>query len=160
MAQKSVGAKRKGVAAQGRDLTFSFTVDQTPSEVFAAIKNVRGWWTGKPGIKGNTSKLGDEFSYQYEDLHFTKQRIIELSPNKKVVWKVLDSKLTFIKDKTEWNGTEVVFEVSKKGEKTEVRFTHLGLVPQVECYEACSDGWSFYIKGSLKNLITRGEGKQ
>jgi hypothetical protein len=33
----------------------------------------------------------------------------------------------FIKDKTEWNGTDVTFDIMKKGDKTEVRFTHAGL---------------------------------
>src|SRR4029077_1774849 len=82
----------------------------------------------------------------------------EFIPNKKVVWTVLDSMLNFIKDKTEWNGTKVVFEVSKKGGKTEVRFTHQGLLPEVECFDACSNAWGSYINGSLRNLITEGKG--
>ena len=140
-----------------QNFTTTFTVDQTAEEAFAAINNVRGWWSGE--IEGSTDKLGDVFTYRYEDVHYSKQKITEFIPSKKVVWTVLDSKLNFIKDKTEWNGTKVVFEVSKKGAKTEVRFTHQGLLPEVECFDACSNAWGSYINGSLKNLITKGKGQ-
>jgi len=140
-----------------QNYTTTFTVDQTPKEAFSAINNVRGWWSGE--IDGSTGKLGDVFTYRYEDVHYSKQKITEFIPNKRVVWTVLDSKLNFIKDKTEWNGTKVVFEVSRKGAKTEVRFTHQGLLPEVECFDACSNAWGSYVNGSLKNLITKGKGQ-
>ena len=140
-----------------QNYTATFTVDQTPKEVFAAITNVRGWWSGN--IEGGTDKLGDEFTYRYEDVHYSKQKITELIPGKKLSWLVLDSYLSFVKDKTEWNGTKVIFDITKKGDKTELRFTHVGLVPQYECYDACTDAWSGYIKGSLRNLITKGKGQ-
>jgi hypothetical protein len=140
-----------------QNFTTTITVDQTPEEAFAAINNVRGWWTGKPGVEGSTKKLGDEFMYRYEPHHSTKQKITEFIPGKKVVWLVLDSTLNFVKDKTEWNGTTITFEISRNGGKTEVRFTHVGLVPDNECYGACSNAWGSYINGSLKNLITTGK---
>ena len=145
-------------AMNNENYTTAFTVDQTPEEAFAAINNVHGWWSGQ--IEGSTDKLGDEFTYRYEDLHYSKQKITELIPGKKVVWLVLDSSLNFIKDKGEWNGTEIIFEVSKKrGKKTEIRFTHSGLVSKNECYESCSDAWGFYVRGSLQSLITTGKGQ-
>ena len=136
----------------------TFAVDQTPEEAFAAINNVRGWWTGDPGVEGSTDKLGDEFTYRYEDVHYSKQKITELVPGKKVVWLVSDARLNFAKDKTEWKGTEITFEISKKGKQTEIRFTHVGLVPQFECFDSCSDAWGSYINGSLRKLITTGNG--
>ena len=140
-----------------QNITTTFSVDQTPKEAFDAINNVRGWWSGE--IEGSTDKLGDEFTYRYQDLHCSKQKIIELIPGKKVVWLVLDSTLNFVEDKSEWNGTKIVFEISKKGNKTEIRFTHAGLVPKHECYNACSDAWGFYINDSLRSLITKGMGQ-
>jgi hypothetical protein len=138
-------------------LTYAFLVDQTPREAYDAINNVRGWWSGN--IEGRTDKLGAEWTYRYQDLHFSKQKITELVPAKKVVWQVVDSHLSFVKDTKEWNGTSITFEISKKGDKTEVRFTHVGLVPDQECFGACSDAWGSYIKGSLRALITRGHGQ-
>ena len=138
-----------------QNFTTTFTVDQTPQEAFAAINNVRGWWSGE--IEGGTGKLGDEFTYRYQDLHYSKQKLTELIPGKKVVWLVSDARLNFTKDKTEWTGTEITFEISEKGDKTEIRFTHLGLVPQAECFNACSNAWGFYINGSLRSLIATGK---
>ena len=140
-----------------QNYTTAFTVDRTPKEAFAAINNVRGWWSGD--IEGSTTKLGDVFTYRYEDVHYSKQKITELIPGKKVVWLVLDSSLNFVKDKSEWNGTKIIFVVSKKGDKTEVRFTHVGLVPDYECYGACSNAWGSYVNSSLRKLITKGKGQ-
>ena len=138
------------------NFTTAFAVDQSPEEAFDAITNVRGWWSGQ--IDGDTDKLGAEFTYRYEDVHYSKQEITELVPNKKVVWRVLDAYLDFTEDPAEWKGTEITFEVARKDDQTEVRFTHLGLVPEFECYDSCSTAWGFYINNSLRHLITTGQG--
>jgi hypothetical protein len=142
---------------KSQNLTFTITVDKTPEEAFAAINNVRGWWSGE--IDGNTDALGAEWTYRYKDIHYSKQRITELVPGKKVVWLVVDSYLNFVEDKKEWNGTEVVFEIIRNGDQTEVRFTHRGLSPDVECFDGCSSAWGFYINTSLRNLIATGKGE-
>jgi hypothetical protein len=142
---------------KNENYTTTFLVDQTPEEAFAAINNVRGWWSGE--IEGSTDKLGAKFTYRYQDVHRSKQEITEFIPGKRVVWRVLDSYLNFVKDKSEWNGTKVIFDVSEKGDKTEVRFTHQGLVPKDECFDACSNAWGSYINGSLRSLITTGRGQ-
>jgi hypothetical protein len=140
-----------------QSLSMSFTVDQTPDQAFAAINNVRGWWSGR--IEGNTDELGAEWTYRYEDVHLSKQKITELVPGKTVVWEVLDGYLNFVEDKTEWKGTKITFDIARTGDKTEVRFTHLGLVPDDECFELCSNAWGFYINGSLRSLIATGKGE-
>jgi hypothetical protein len=141
-----------------KDYSTSFTVDQSPEEVFDAINDVRAWWSGD--IAGRTDKLGDEFTYRYKDFHYSKQKITKLIPGKEVVWHVVDGSINFVDDKTEWNGTEIIFEIAKKGDQTEVRFTHVGLVPKSECFTGCSDAWGSYINGSLRSLIAKGEARQ
>jgi hypothetical protein len=148
---------KKLAAVPAKNLTTVVTVDQTPEAVYAAINDVRGWWSGE--VDGTTDKLGGEFTYRYKDIHYSKQKVTELVPGKKVTWQVLDSFLTFIDDKTEWNGTTITFDIAPKGGKTEIRFTHVGLTPQVECFSACSDGWGFLIKQSLPKLIATGKGQ-
>ena len=140
-----------------KDFTTTILVDNTPEEVFDAINNVRGWWSEE--IDGSTDKLNSEFDYHYEDVHRCKIKIVELVPNTKVVWSVLDNYFKFTKDKSEWKGTKIIFDIAKKDNKTEMRFTHQGLVPAYECYEICRDAWTGYIQKSLRNLITAGKGQ-
>jgi hypothetical protein len=138
------------------DYTKSFTVDQSPEHVFAAINDVRGWWSDD--IDGDTDRLGAEFTFRYQNLHRSKHAITELVPGQKVVWHIVDADINFVKDKSEWNGTDVVFAIHKRGDKTEVRFTHVGLAPRIECYGDCSGAWAFHLD-SLRKLITTGTGE-
>ncbi len=133
-----------------------FAVKKTPEETFAAIEDVRAWW-GR-GIEGSTQNVGDEFTYRHEEIHHSRQRLIEAVPGKKLAWLVTDACLSFTDDKSEWKGTKLVFELTKKGERTEVRFTHVGLVKEVECFEMCSKGWNFYVGKSLLALLETGVG--
>ena len=141
---------------QTQNFTSIILVDLPPTKVFNAINNVREWWTGDPGVEGNTNKLGDEFTYRYADIHYSKQKVKELIPGKKIVWLVIESNLNFTKVKNEWTGTEIsfeIFDVNGENNQTTVRFTHVGLIPEVECYTDCSKAWSSYINNSLKKFI-------
>ena len=139
------------------DFTTTFLVDQTPKEAFNAINNPREWWSEE--IEGSTDKLNDVFIYQYEDVHYCQMQIVEEIPDKRVVWLVKYNYFNFTHDKSEWTGTKIIFDISAKDKKTQVRFTHLGLVPTYECFDICSNAWSQYIQQSLFSLITTGKGK-
>jgi len=141
-----------------KDFTTTILVEQTPEKAFNAINNVRGWWQGE--IEGSTNKLNDEFIYRMGEFHFSKQKLVEVIPNKKVVWLITDSKLTSFKNQNEWTGTNISFEISEKDNKTQVRFTHQGLSPEIECYGDCSNAWNLLIQQSLFSLITTGKGKK
>jgi hypothetical protein len=141
------------MSAQNYSTTLS--VDRTPDEVFDAINNVRGWWSGN--IEGETGRLGAEFTYEVPGVHRSKQKIAELVPGKKVVWRVLDSKLNSWKVQNEWNETHITFAIAKNGDKTEVRFSHLGLVPSFECFGDCSSAWDALVNGNLRKLIVTGK---
>ena len=137
--------------------TATFTVDRTPGEVFGAITDVRGWWSGE--IDGRTDALGEVFTYRYRDVHYSKQRITELVPGRTVVWHVEEGYLDFVADTSEWTGTDIRFDIAPQEGGTEVRFTHVGLDPDAQCFDGCSSAWSFYINGSLQQLITTGQGE-
>ncbi len=147
----------KNIKMDNKDFTITILVAQTPETAFNAIKNFRGWWS--QDIEGSTDQLHETFFYHYKDVHLSKIRLIEIVPNEKLVYIVVDNQFNFVKDKTEWINTKLIFEISKDGEKTKIKFTHEGLVPAYECYNVCEDAWTSYIQGSLKDLITTGKGK-
>jgi hypothetical protein len=109
------------------DFTTTFLVEQTPEEAFNAIKNFRDWWSEE--IEGSTDKLNEVFIYHYKDMHICKLKLIEMVPDNKLVYQVLDNHFSFTKDKSEWINTKLIFKISSEGDKTKVRFKHIGLVP-------------------------------
>ena len=141
---------------QNQDFSITFLVEQTPDEVFKAIINVRDWWSEE--IEGNSENLNDEFIYHFGNLHYSKHKIIEVVQGTKVVWLTIDSKLTFVNKQDEWSGTKMKFEISKLEDITKLVITHSGLVPELECYDACSAGWTYYLLNSLLPLIKTGIG--
>ena len=124
------------------DYTSHFVVKSDPAAVYAAILAVRDWWGGE--IEGDAEQVGGEFTYRFKDLHFSRQR---------VAWHVADGAINFVADPSEWTGTDIVFDITPVAGGTEVRITHVGLVPQKECFNDCSQGWNYYFGGSLKSFI-------
>ncbi len=139
------------------DFTTTIVVDCSPEQVFKAITNVRGWWSEE--IEGNTEKLNDEFNYHFEDVHKSHITLTEVIPNKKIVWLVKENYFKFTKDKSEWTGTTISFEISEKDGKTQLTFTHHGLTPEFECFDVCNNAWTQYIQKSLRDLILTGKGQ-
>lgn len=142
---------------ENQDFTTSITLTQSPAEIFKAINNPRAWWS--EDINGNTDQLNSEWTYQYGDNHRSTMRTIEMIPGKKVVWLVEENYFKFTKDPNEWKGNKITFEISQQGDKTQLVFTQVGLIPEYECYNVCRDAWTGFIQKSLQSLITTGEGK-
>ena len=143
--------KQKTKLMKKQDFTTTISVDQTPKQAFDAINNVRGWWSGE--IEGPTDEQGKEFTYRYKEFHYSKHKVTELVPGKTVVWQITEGSLNFVEDKDEWTGTRIIFDISEKEGKTQIRFTHEGLTPQSECFDACSNAWTGYITDSLRRFI-------
>ena len=138
------------------DFTITFIIDQTANDVFNAIKNVRGWWSEE--LEGSSEKLNDEFIYRHGNLHYSRHKLIEVEPDKKMVWLTTDSRLSFVKKQDEWNNTKMIFEISSQGDKTKLVISHAGLIPAFECFNDCSRAWTYYLQKSLVPLITTGRG--
>jgi len=142
------------------DFTLTLTTERTPQEVFKSVTKVRDWWTGfySEEIEGSTEKPGDEFVFRAgPGLHYSRQKLVEVIPGKKLVWLVTDSELTFLEDKQEWTGTRLIFDITGKGGITELVFTHEGLNPDIECFDACAPAWAQYLRNKLLPLINTGE---
>lgn len=142
---------------QNKNFTTALLVDQTPTEAFHAILNVRDWWYGlfDESFEGSSSQPGEEFSFRAGGgAHYSKQKMTELVPDKKVAWLVTESTLTFVDHTDEWVGTELHFDLSREQDKTKIVFTHVGLVPEMECYQSCAPAWTQYIQERLKLALT------
>lgn len=141
---------------QNQNFTTAILVEQTPAEVFNTLLNVRVWWSGLYGetFEGSSEKPGDEFSFLAgEGAHYSKQKLVELVPNKKVVWLVTESNLTFVEKTSEWTGTKISFEISTANNQTKIIFTHIGLIPEFECYDACTSAWTMYVQEKLSKCF-------
>lgn len=138
------------------NLAMRVTVDATPEAAFAALVNVRDWWS--TGVRGRSRELGDEFQFEVPGIHRCTMRVTEAVPGRRLAWTVEDSWLSFIERTDEWDGTSVVFDLRPSPGGTEIRFTHVGLTPSHECYDACATGWTHYVGESLRRLVQEGVG--
>ena len=93
-----------------KNYTVNITVSATPREAFNGINSVSKWWT--ENLEGSSQKLNDEFTVRFGDVHVSKQKLVEVIPDKKVVWLVTESKLNFVNDTREWTNTKMCGEPS------------------------------------------------
>lgn len=142
---------------KNQDYNETIEVNVTPHEAFNQINNVTKWWT--ENLEGQSQKLNDEFTVRFDDVHVSTQKLVEIIPDRRIVWLVTDCQLNFVQNKHEWNGTRICFDISQLNDKTQIRFTHEGLVPKIECFNGCSTAWGHYIKESLYKLLSVGVGQ-
>ena len=138
-----------------RDFTCSIEAAVSPSAAFALICHVADWWVAD--VKGEAASVGGVFTVR-SGTTWVKFKVIESVPGEKAVWQVTDCYLPWNGDKTEWNSTAIIWELSCSESGTRIKFTHQGLVPEVECYGQCANSWTGYIKESLFKFITSGMG--
>ncbi|MGZ3872635.1 MAG: SRPBCC family protein [Mucilaginibacter sp.] len=144
----------KSFTIDNKSFTTTMEVSKPPGVAFKRITaDVAKWWGGND-LKGSTANLDDEFTIHHPGAHYSKQRLVEVIPNEKVVWQVTESTLYWLQnDKHEWENTKMIFEIAASGNKTVLHFTHVGLVPGKECYTLCHKGWNTVIKDYLFHLI-------
>src|SRR6266536_1147295 len=133
----------------------TITVNASAEEAFEKIAKVGDWWA--KSFTGKALNVGDTFRIEFGST-WVNFKITEAIPDKKIVWYVTDSYLPWLKDKKEWNNTEVVYEISSDANKTKIDFTHIGSVPEIECYENCERGWTRFVTISMPNFINSGKG--
>jgi hypothetical protein len=141
---------------ENKSFTTTIELEKSAQDVFNCLKEVPSWWS--KDFEGSSKQLNDEFIIQHSDRHYSKQQLVEMIPNKKIVWLVTDSTLNWLeKDKHEWTNTKMIFEITTKEDRTILNFMHEGLVPEKECYIKCEQGWNMVIRSWLFNFITEGK---
>lgn len=134
---------------------YKFSVTKTPGEVFEKICLVSGWWTAD--VEGVLEKLHDEFTVHFGE-SFVKMKVTHMIPEKTMTWFVKNCFWSFLNNKTEWNGTTIIWDITSNGILTQLSITHVGLIQEAECFEICKEGWGLYAGNSLFRLITEGHG--
>jgi uncharacterized protein YndB with AHSA1/START domain len=136
-------------------------VDASPEAAYAAINDVRAWWT--EDLEGSTDTVGAAYDFRGNhegvNVHRARIRVTDLVPGELVAWHVESNEFTFTDDQDEWVDTRIVFELTPTGDGTSIRLRHEGLVPVHECYDVCSNAWSHFIHDSLRGLIEDGRGE-
>jgi hypothetical protein len=138
-----------------QDYHTSITVNATAQEAFNGIQSVSKWWTDD--LEGSSQNVNDVFTVHFGETSIT-IKIVELVPGKKILWHVTDCYKHFLKDKKEWKDTTINWEISAGKDGTTITLTHIGLVPGMECYNACEGAWDQYMEENLFELLTKRKG--
>lgn len=128
----------------------SIEVPFSPAYVFEHINDVAKWWP--EDFEGESTKLNDEFVLKTEDMHYSKQKVVEFVPNAKVVWLTTESVRKT--DNYEWTGATFSFELTPKGDQTMLNFTYKGPVFENEI-DRLAQVCDMVIKEKLYNFITQ-----
>lgn len=127
-------------------------VEKSPDDVFNYVINLSQWWPEE--FEGEDIKLNDEFVFRSGDSHYSKNKVIEFVPNKKVIWLVTESIRR--RDNYEWTGTKMIFELVPKDGSTMLKFTYDGVVLENE-YDRLVQICDMTIKEKLYNFIVNGK---
>lgn len=140
------------------DYTNTIQVKTTAGKAYNALSHqISLWWTEM--FEGSSEKNNDIFTIRFGEHIYKTMRVKEAIPDTKMVWHVEDSRIALpeLKNQTEWIGTTIVWEIEQSGENTRIKVTHLGLNPDIECYDICSNGWGQFLD-SLKLFLETGAG--
>jgi len=131
--------------------TTAIEVARSPEVVFNhLLHDVAKFWP--EDFDGESSKLNDEFIFTIGgDSHYSKNKVVELVPNKKVVWLVTESIRKI--DNFDWSGTKMIFELTPKGDLTLIEFTYDGIVLEGE-YDRLVQICDVVIKEVLYNFLS------
>lgn len=138
-----------------QDYQSIITAKIAPTEASNKISQVSKWWS--LNFEGS-SKPGDVFTVRFKNGDRYEIKVEELIPGKKIVWDVIDADQTWHEDRDEWTGTKIICDISPDKNGSKVTMTHLGLVPEFECYDRCKLGWDYLLKESLYKYLSEGTG--
>jgi hypothetical protein len=139
---------------KNQNYTVAIEVAKSPNDVFNHVIDLSKWWPEE--FVGESIKLNTEFVFKTGDSHYSKNRVVEFVPDKKVVWLTTESIRKT--DNYDWTGTKFIFELTPKGDNTLLKFTYDGVVLENESdrlVQICD----MTIKEMLYNFITNGKVK-
>lgn len=122
---------------------------------------IENWWT-KPDAP--LIKLGDraKFTFPPGKSYWTFE-VTLLEPHERIEMTCVEAAHLHEGQpkeiELEWLGTKVIWEISLKGDETDIRIERVGLVPTLLCYDICEAGWDLFFVDSLKTYLNTGVGR-
>lgn len=148
-----------GPAAAGEEgFHLELALAAPPAAVYAALTThagLSGWWSKDCEVG---TAVGATSTFRFGATSKT-MAIEALEPEREVRWRCIACDINHpqITQRDGWLGTVLTFRIAAQGSGTLLRFTHLGLTPEVECYGLCSAGWRHCL-GSLRRYVESGAG--
>jgi uncharacterized protein YndB with AHSA1/START domain len=130
------------------------TMHAPPPLVFAALTSLEGlagWWAS---LATGSASSGGRFELGFTGLEESiTMRVDRAVAPSDVAWTCV--RHTGLPD---WDGTRIVFALEGEGTaSTTLAFRHLGLIPDLGCYEHCRAGWQHFLS-SLRSYAEQGRG--
>jgi uncharacterized protein YndB with AHSA1/START domain len=113
----------------------------------ATRDGLAAWWTND--TRGS-SEVDGILEFRFGPGGGFDMKVLELAPDKRVLWKVVDGP-------KEWIGTKIRFDLRQEDDFTIVTFKHEGWKEPVEFMHHCSTKWALFLV-SLKSLVETGRG--
>ena len=124
----------------------SSSLDKT-YKALTTLDGLSGWWTSN--TQGEPTKVDGVIKFLFDGGGFD-MKVLELVPNKYVLWQVVDGP-------KEWIGTKVIWDLKQKDDYTIILFKQAGWKEPVEFMYHCSTKWAIFLM-SLKSLLETGKG--
>lgn len=126
-------------------------------KVFHALTHgIASWWTEM--FEDSADKHDSIFTVRFGENVYKTMRV-ELVNDSKIIWHVTDSLINVpgLTNQREWIGTSIVWEIMPHVPGAQLKLTHIGLQPNIECYAICISGWQQFTD-SLKSFLETGTG--
>jgi hypothetical protein len=110
-------------------------------------------------FEGSAQEIDHRFTISFGPQVFKTLLVKDLIRDKKVVWEVVDALIDLpeLANKKEWVGTSIVWDIVSEEGRVPLHLTHIGLTPEVECYQVCTGGWESFLQ-SFDKFVTTGSG--
>lgn len=140
------------------EYTRRIVVSSSPNDAYKALTSgFDKWWTLD---SDSISTAGDTITFKFDTTYWV-MRANTVSPNY-IELECIEAHhihdglpLSILE---EWKGTKLKWEIDEQDGSTIVSLTHEGLVPSLDCFEICKEGWDYFFVTSLKKYLDEGKG--
>jgi len=135
----------------------TISVNTTPSKAFNAItQEMSSWWTEMTSV---INEIGDKTTAKFEDGTTWSFEVTTLEKDKVIELYCYEANhihpVTTPDMRTEWKGTTLKFQLEANENGTTIYFTHVGLTPDINCYDICHAGWDFFFGSAFKAYLNK-----